>query len=195
MVVHQGLYVQEEPGNTPEPEHLLQRRERTRTFWSFFWVNRLVAAVLGRTTFLSKSQFKVPSLGSSSGTPSAAIEDSCLENLCQLWSLHDQHMERVLSFDFSALPVAEKQSVLRAAGLALNQFYGGVDARLRTTATTTTTSSSTSPPPSPSPIYFQISYHVSLILLHHPRSPPPSTPWPPRHPPSPTSSAASARQQ
>ncbi|KAL1634243.1 hypothetical protein SLS58_010787 [Diplodia intermedia] len=154
MVVHQGLHVQEEPclaDQTAEP----RRQERTLAFWSFFWVNRTVAAVLGRTTFLPKSQVKVPALASF-GTLEA-VEDACLDSLCQLWSLHDQHMEHVLSFDFPTLDTSKKEILLRDARLALNQFYGSVDARLRT---------ATDAPPSY--FYFQISYHVSLILLHRP---------------------------
>ncbi|KAK0644892.1 hypothetical protein DIS24_g8423 [Lasiodiplodia hormozganensis] len=163
MVVHQGLHIQADPSpadRSAGPEHSSESHERARTFWSFFWVNRLAAAVLGRATLLPKNQVKVPPL-SAFGTTTTAIEDACLDSLCQLWTLHDQHMEPILSFDFPTLDASKKDAVLRTARLALTQFYDSVDARLRTT-------SSSSPPLLPSPFYFQISYHVSLILLNRP---------------------------
>lgn len=158
MVVHQGLHIQESPSpadRNAESEHSSKKHERARTFWSFFWVNRLAAAVLGRATLLPKNQVKVPPL-SAFGTPTS-IEDACLDSLCQLWTLHDQHMEPILSFAFPTLDASKKDAVLRTARLALTQFYDSVDVRLRTSSSAV-----------PSPFYFQISYHVSLILLNRP---------------------------
>ncbi|KAL1625087.1 hypothetical protein SLS56_007514 [Neofusicoccum ribis] len=156
MVLHQGLHVQNTPPSEPstgEPTASPTTAERVRTFWSFSWVNRLAAAVLGRTTLIPWQQVSVPPL--LSVTPTPTIGDACLSHLNTLWRLHDQHMTAIHAFTFPSLPATQKAALLRAARLALTTFHASIPP------------SAARPPPLPF-FLLHISYHTALLLLHRP---------------------------
>ncbi|RAH42164.1 uncharacterized protein BO95DRAFT_476086 [Aspergillus brunneoviolaceus CBS 621.78] len=121
-------------------------------------VYRIATSLLGRNCMLPwrriKTQFFISTVG-----PVPSLDELAFDHQCRLWFIHDQHMDRIYSFEFTSLSSAQKSHILLNARDQLYAFRRQVDPQIQLGRTRAIV---------PSIIYLHISYHMSHILIHRP---------------------------
>ncbi|KAH8647075.1 hypothetical protein BGZ60DRAFT_424054 [Tricladium varicosporioides] len=151
--------------------YLPERRDaRIKTFWSFFLVDRIATSILGRNCSVPWRRIEVPGLDTILGS-SPNIDDLAFSSQCKLWYLHDQYMDQIYAFEFRSLEPIQRNRLHILAHDAILNFRAALPQRLKVAA-----SQKLSSPPHPSVIFLQMSYEMSLLLIHRPflREPPTS---------------------
>jgi hypothetical protein len=151
-----------------------ERNSKIRTFWQFFLVDRIATSLLGRQCTLPWRRVRSPSFDSTfSHIPS--LDAIAFDHQCKLWLLHDQYMDQMYdttlahseifadshcsySFEFAHLNFLQRNQLLVEARDALISFHQNIDSRLNLKRESDT----------PSTVFFQMSYQMSLILIHRP---------------------------
>ncbi|CZS96860.1 related to pathway-specific regulatory protein nit-4 [Rhynchosporium agropyri] len=162
LCTHLGLHVgaQEyvDPGTKGDASSSdTETDSRTRTFWQFFLVDRIATSLLGRQCSIPWKRVRTPPFQITLDKVSP-LHEVVFDHQCRLWLLHDQFMDQIHSFDFPTLPLSEKHKLLMDAREKLLSFHQATDDRLRFGKVRN----------SEHVVCFQMSYQMSLILIHRP---------------------------
>ncbi|KAH6987122.1 hypothetical protein EDB80DRAFT_731379 [Ilyonectria destructans] len=129
------------------------------TFWSFYFVDRLAVAILGRSSIDPTHRVHIPAFEKAFPSDSLTEEQRIFDKISQLWKIHDHYMDKMISVKFRDLPGQDKDWVLMEARRALLEFYNANCQQLKYANTTAV---------SPGILIFQMSYHVSIVAIHRP---------------------------
>ncbi|EMR85700.1 putative c6 transcription factor protein [Botrytis cinerea BcDW1] len=138
-----------------------EQENRLRTFWSFFFIDRIAATMLGISCVIPWRRVQVPTLHSLLGAE-ASHDELAFSYSCGLWQLHDQFMDQIYSFEFKALELSQRSRLLLLARAELLAFKQAMPSWLLVP-----TSTAASIPPR-SALFLQMSYQMSLLLIHRP---------------------------
>ncbi|PMD33962.1 hypothetical protein L207DRAFT_498539 [Hyaloscypha variabilis F] len=161
-----GLQALSDPSYAPLQE---ERETRIRTFWAFFLFDRMATSILGRNCTVPWRRVDVPNMNTILG-PDASIDDLSFSYQCQLWFLHDQYMDQIYAFEFNDLEFVQRNRLLLAARSAIFDYRQSLPAPLRVSLAP----KAAFEPPQASVLFLQMSYEMSLLLIHRPflREPP-----------------------
>ncbi|KAF7550245.1 hypothetical protein G7Z17_g5867 [Cylindrodendrum hubeiense] len=76
--------------------------QEIRTFWMFYIIDRTAISILGRNCALPWRRVNVPSFDSTFESSMADLAQVSFAAQCQLWYLHDQHMDQVSDYSSPA---------------------------------------------------------------------------------------------
>ncbi|PYI02289.1 hypothetical protein BO78DRAFT_422652 [Aspergillus sclerotiicarbonarius CBS 121057] len=162
LAIHLGLHVlflAVSTDNHRVAETLTRKPISIKIFWSFFLVERMATTDLGRHCNVPWGRIGSPVYSGLLGENSM-IEDIAFAYQCELWHLHDTHMDQIYAFAFNDNDSSRKAKLLKNAHEALTSFYDRIDTRLHLPQTN-----------NPIPrcvLYFHMSYHNSSLLIHRP---------------------------
>lgn len=159
MVVHLGLHVislsellQREPIDN------LTQSSRMEAFWPVFLHDRILTSLLGHNCALPWTRVNVPFIDVATEESSLARDQLAFSFQCQLWDLHDQHMDKIYSFEFGRLDLTSKHRLLVNARDALLGFRKKMTDLIPLRLQNGTAAQKV----------LHLSYHMSLTLLHRP---------------------------
>ncbi|KAF7891431.1 uncharacterized protein EAF02_001756 [Botrytis sinoallii] len=138
-----------------------EQENRLRTFWSLFFIDRIAATMLGISCVVPWRRVQVPTLHSLLGAD-ASHDELAFSYNCGLWQLHDQFMDQIYSFEFKALELSQRSRLLLLARAELLAFKQAMPSWLLVP-----TSTAASIPPR-SALFLQMSYQMSLLMIHRP---------------------------
>ncbi|KAF7892031.1 hypothetical protein EAF00_008333 [Botryotinia globosa] len=138
-----------------------EQENRLRTFWSLFFIDRIAATMLGISCVAPWRRVKMPTLHSLLGAE-ASHDGLAFSYNCGLWQLHDQFMDQIYSFEFKALELSQRNRLLLLARAELLAFKQAMPSWLLVPTSTTA-----SIPPR-SALFLQMSYQMSLLMIHRP---------------------------
>ncbi|KAL6413076.1 zn 2cys6 transcription factor [Ilyonectria robusta] len=131
--------------------------QEIRTFWMFYIIDRTAISILGRNCALPWRRVNVPSFDSTFTSTTADLAQISFAAQCQLWYLHDQHMDQVFSSSFDALPITQQVRLLVSSQEALSAFFHSRD-RLQLSGDTT-----------PKPVLlFHLAYQMTILITMPP---------------------------
>ncbi|RAH86419.1 hypothetical protein BO86DRAFT_452870, partial [Aspergillus japonicus CBS 114.51] len=165
-IFHLGLHVlflAEPSDNRRVTESFTRRPISLKVFWSYFLVERMATTDLGRHCNLAWGRVGSP-VYSGFLRDNASIEEIAFAYQCELWHLHDIHMDQIYTFQPQENNASRRSQLLANAHAALISFYDRLDARLHLPLAGPENSSF----PSRSVIYLHMSYYNSSLLIHRP---------------------------
>ncbi|KAH7121817.1 hypothetical protein B0J13DRAFT_158677 [Dactylonectria estremocensis] len=128
-------------------------------FWSFYFVDRLAVAILGRTSLDSRHRLHIPAFENAFSSDSMTEEQRIFDKISQLWNIHDHHMDKMVTVTFRALTTQEQDWILMEARGAILEFYNA-NCQLLKYANGAVVSSGI--------LVLQMCYHVSVVAIHRP---------------------------
>ncbi|KAG4443684.1 hypothetical protein IFR05_000870 [Cadophora sp. M221] len=160
LIIHLGLHVTALDGLAETNDLPLSDRHglKIRTFWSFFLVDRIATATLGRNCTIPWRRIRVLDFGRIIPPSHATIEEVAFDAQCKLWFLSDKFLDRIYSFEFNSLLKSEQHRLLGAGTDAFVSMFNSADDRLKV-------KSNAACKPG---IFFQIAYHTGFLLIHRP---------------------------
>ncbi|EPE27009.1 Zn2/Cys6 DNA-binding protein [Glarea lozoyensis ATCC 20868] len=157
LILHRAHHVAVLPDASQSDVEASMMKRKIRSFWAYFSVDRLVTSSLGMNCTIHWQRVRTECFYSLV-QGRATVDDVAHDSFCKLWHLWDSCMDQVHAFSWSELTSDERRSLAVRSHQTLEGFYNELDGRIHLNKDNMR----------PSVVWFQLSYHAALLLIHRP---------------------------